>query len=149
MSSRSLSFSWQRIQPLSTALNHHGLSSTYRISVSSTHPWNRKYLLSFVTDVQADRRLDLFSGGHYVDFNLTSALNRAMVSGGDHVRMTVWSAPGMSKPTFGEAKSNLRSSAKPYKVGDWLGKSWTNHWVHVDLTIPEKFLASEESIACG
>lgn len=62
--------------------------------------------------------------------------------------MQVWSAPGMSKPTFGQAISQLANDNRPYRVGDWLGKSWTNHWVKAELLIPNAFLSSDEDIIC-
>lgn len=99
-------------------------------------------------DGQADKRLDLFTGGHYVDFNLSSALARTRLSGDEHINMQVWSAPGMSKPTFEQAIVHLQSDYRPYRVGDWLGKSWTNHWVKAELTIPDEFLQSDEEIIC-
>jgi alpha-mannosidase len=55
----------------------------------------------------------------------------------------------MSKPTFEEAVVQLQSEYRPYRVGDWLGKSWTNHWVKAELTIPDDFLKSDEEIICG
>jgi alpha-mannosidase len=62
--------------------------------------------------------------------------------------MQVWSAPGMSKPTFEEAIVQLQNECRPYRVGDWLGKSWTNHWVKAELSVPDAFLQSEEEIIC-
>lgn len=99
-------------------------------------------------DLQADKRLDLFTGGHYVDFNLSSALARTRLSGDEHINMQVWSAPGMTKPTFKEAIVQLQSDCRPYRVGDWLGKSWTNHWVKAELSVPDEFLESGEEIIC-
>lgn len=63
--------------------------------------------------------------------------------------MQVWSAPGTTKPTFSEAAAHLSHDTRPYRVGDWLGKSWTNHWVQAELLIPEDFLQSNEEIICG
>ncbi|RSH94200.1 Glycoside hydrolase, 38 vacuolar alpha mannosidase [Saitozyma podzolica] len=85
--------------------------------------------------------------GHYADFNLTSALDRGRLDDEKHVRMTVWSATGMAKPTFVEGVAGLGSDlARTYQKGDWLGPSWTNHWVHVVLNIPEAFRKSGEPV---
>lgn len=62
--------------------------------------------------------------------------------------MSVWSAPGDSKPTFAEALEGLKGETRPYRVGDWIGKSWTNHWVDAELIIPQSFLDSDEEIIC-
>jgi alpha-mannosidase len=91
----------------------------------------------------------LFTDGHYTGFNLTSALDRGRLDDESHVRMTLWSAPGMEKPTFAEGVAALRSdSVRIYRKGDWLGPSWTNHWVHVVLNIPENFRKSGEPVIC-
>jgi len=64
--------------------------------------------------------------------------------------MQVWSAPGFEKPDFKQAIHALANEpTKPYRKGDWLGPSWTNHWVKVDLTIPESFAKSDEPVLCG
>ena len=44
----------------------------------------------------------------------------------EYVKMEVWHAPNLSKPTFKEA---VRAKYKPLKKGDTFGPSWTNHWV--------------------
>nr|XP_019002605.1 uncharacterized protein I203_05090 [Kwoniella mangroviensis CBS 8507]OCF66066.1 hypothetical protein I203_05090 [Kwoniella mangroviensis CBS 8507] len=94
-----------------------------------------------------DRRLKLFSDGHYAEHNLSSALDRARVDGDQYVRMTLWSATGTDKPTFQEATAQLKSrDVKPYRKGDWLGPSWTNHWLSVDLTIPSEYKQSIEPV---
>lgn len=99
---------------------------------------------------QTDRRLDLFLGGHYAAQNLSAAQDRARVDGEEHVRMHVWSAPGTTKPGFDEAVTLLRGeNVKRYRKGDALGPSWTNHWVHVELSIPKEFQGRGEDVICG
>jgi alpha-mannosidase len=93
--------------------------------------------------------LNLFTGGHYVAHNLSSVLDIARVDAEEHVKMTVWSAPGMEKPPFEEAVSSLKSQGRPYRKGDWLGKSWTNHWVHAEFIIPAGWKERDEPVICG
>lgn len=99
---------------------------------------------------QTDKRLNLFTGGHYAAHNLSSALDRERLDSDAHVRMSVWSAPGMSKPGFEEAVQNLSKGddVRRYSKGDWLGLSWTNHWVRVELTIPTHYAESGEPVIC-
>lgn len=52
----------------------------------------------------------------------------------------MWSAPGLSKPLFDEAK---KQKYKPAKKGDWYGPSWTNHWFKVTVHIPKEFAKYE------
>nr|XP_019011845.1 uncharacterized protein I206_03951 [Kwoniella pini CBS 10737]OCF50626.1 hypothetical protein I206_03951 [Kwoniella pini CBS 10737] len=92
-----------------------------------------------------ERRLKLFTEGHYAAQNLSSALDRMRVDSTDNVRMTLWSAPGLEKPTFEEATAQLKSGVgKTYKKGDWLGPSWTNHWLAVELIIPDTYKKYKE-----
>lgn len=50
-----------------------------------------------------------------------------------HVKLEVWSAPELSKPTFEEA---MKQTFKPAQKGITLGPSWTNHWWKVSIKIP-------------
>jgi alpha-mannosidase len=116
-----------------------------RVTESVNHP-----LLKGITD----KRLHLFTGGHFASQNLSSILERGRIDDGEHVKMRVWSAPGESKPGFQEATQafapgKTRSEgSKGYKKGDRLGPSWTNHWVHVELKIPESFQTANEPVIC-
>ncbi|KAJ3983926.1 glycosyl hydrolases family 38 N-terminal domain-containing protein [Lentinula detonsa] len=79
-------------------------------------------------------RLGTFLGGHFSDVNLSSVLFTHRLDNAEHVKLEVWSAPGISKPTFEEA---MKQKFKPAKKGDSFGPSWTNHWWKVSVTIPE------------
>ncbi|KAK0458541.1 glycoside hydrolase family 38 protein [Desarmillaria tabescens] len=78
-------------------------------------------------------RLGTFQGGHYSDMNLSSVLFTHRVDNDTHVKLQVWSAPGLTKPTFKEA---MKQDFRPARKGDSFGPSWTNHWWKVSLTIP-------------
>ncbi|KAJ9125450.1 hypothetical protein QFC22_000411 [Naganishia vaughanmartiniae] len=120
-------------------------STSYeRVTESVNHP-----LLKGITD----KRLRLFTGGHFASQNLSSILERDRIDDREHVKMCVWSAPGESKPKFQEAtqafapgKAGTDEGSKEYKKGDRLGPSWTNHWVHVELTIPRSFQSANEPV---
>ncbi|KAF8878221.1 glycoside hydrolase family 38 protein [Infundibulicybe gibba] len=73
-------------------------------------------------------RLGNFLGGHFSNVNLSSVLFTHRVD-----NRNIWSAPGLTKPTFEEA---MKQEFKPAKKGDSFGPSWTNHWWKVSLTIP-------------
>ncbi|KAA1467023.1 hypothetical protein DENSPDRAFT_876986 [Dentipellis sp. KUC8613] len=66
-------------------------------------------------------RLGTFSGGHFSDVNLSSVLFTQRIDDDKHVKLQVWSAPGLTKPTFEEA---LKQEFKPAKKGDTFGPSW-------------------------
>ncbi|ORX38066.1 glycosyl hydrolases family 38 N-terminal domain-domain-containing protein [Kockovaella imperatae] len=82
-------------------------------------------------------RLNTFLGGgyngQYSSFNLTSKLDLYRLDDKEHVRIELWSAPGLTKPIFAEAsKQTYRPSAK----GECFGPAWSNHWFRVTLDIP-------------
>jgi hypothetical protein len=72
-------------------------------------------------------------GGHFSDVNLSSALYIHRSDDPEHVKLEVWSAPGLSKPSFEEA---MKQTFKPARKGLSLGPSWTNHWWKVSIKIP-------------
>jgi alpha-mannosidase len=65
-------------------------------------------------------RLNNFNGGHFGDVNLGAVLYAHKLDGEEHVKLQVWSAPGLSKPTFEEA---MKQEFKPAKKGDSFGPS--------------------------
>ncbi|KZT66211.1 glycoside hydrolase family 38 protein [Daedalea quercina L-15889] len=80
-------------------------------------------------------RLGTFNGGHYADVNLSQVLYHHRVDDSAYIKLQVWSAPGMSKPSFEEA---MKQKFKPAKKGDSFGPSctFTNHWWKVSVTLP-------------
>jgi len=97
---------------------------------------------------QTTRRLGRFLGGPFAGENLSSALELERVHDEQHVWMRLWSAPPELKISFSEARSALSRSSQRYEKGTALGPSFTNHWVHVMLQIPQSFRVSSEPIIC-
>ncbi|KAF8991681.1 glycoside hydrolase family 38 protein [Cyathus striatus] len=67
-------------------------------------------------------RLGTFNGGHYSDVNLSSVLFIHRLDNAEHVKLKVWSAPGLTKPSFEEA---MKQKFKSAKKGDQFGPSLT------------------------
>ena len=65
-------------------------------------------------------RLNNFEGGHFADVNLSSALFTHRLYNEKDVKLEVWSAPGLTKPSFKEA---MTKEFKPAKKGDSFGPS--------------------------
>lgn len=61
-------------------------------------------------------------------------------SGEEHVKLSVYSPPNLSRPTFKEATSH---EFKPTKVGESFGPSWSTHWFRVQLTVPQSLRDAE------
>ncbi|KAH7105393.1 glycosyl hydrolases family 38 N-terminal domain-containing protein [Auriculariales sp. MPI-PUGE-AT-0066] len=85
-------------------------------------------------------RMGQFLDGKWTDYNLAGSLYIARVDDPDHVQLSVWSAPGRTKPLFAEA---MKQNFKPAKKGDRYGPSWTNHWFKVCLKIPGDYTKYE------
>ena len=85
-------------------------------------------------------RLKTFLGGgyngQYSTFNLSSKLTLHRLDDVNHVEISVWSPPGLSKPTFAEA---VRQTYRPTKKGETFGPPWSNHWFRVTLRIPPEW----------
>lgn len=65
-------------------------------------------------------RLNTFLGGHFSNVNLSSVLFVHRLDGPNHVKLQVWSAPGLTKPTFEAA---MRQKFRPAKKGESFGPS--------------------------
>ncbi|KAF7428480.1 Glycoside hydrolase, 38 vacuolar alpha mannosidase [Pleurotus ostreatus] len=65
-------------------------------------------------------RLNNFNGGHFSDVNLSAVMFIHRIDNEEHVKLEVWSAPGLTKPTFEEA---MEQTFKPAKKGMAFGPS--------------------------
>lgn len=54
-------------------------------------------------------------------------------TGEDHVKLSVYSPPDLSRPLFEEATSHKFEKTQ---VGAWFGPSWSTHWLKVELRVP-------------
>ncbi|PPQ95115.1 hypothetical protein CVT25_011658 [Psilocybe cyanescens] len=95
---------------------NHGQSSYSELN----HGAGPKWIKNLTKD-----RLGTFNGGHYADVNLASVLFTHRVDNSEHIKLKVWSAPNLTKPTFEEAMQQKFRTAKK-----------TNHWWKVTVTIP-------------
>ena len=88
-----------------------------------------KWIKSLTND-----RTGQFTGGRYGALNLTAVLFTTRKDDNNHVRLSVWSAPGRSKPSFDEA---MKQEFKPATKGDSFGPSCTFSalpWILYNLT---------------
>ncbi|KAJ7867418.1 hypothetical protein B0H13DRAFT_1724895 [Mycena leptocephala] len=90
-------------------------------------------------------RLGQFNGGHFGDVNLGSVLYERKEDSEEYVKMEVWSAPALTKPSFAEAMSHS-SEFKPAHKGDVFGPSWSNHWFKITLKVPESEFGKYERV---
>jgi alpha-mannosidase len=79
-------------------------------------------------------------GSDYWPLKHCRKLNEATASGSDWVKLSVYSPPNLSRPTFKDAVSH---EFKPTEVGKSFGPSWSTHWFKVLLTVPKDMVDKE------
>ncbi|KAJ2698928.1 Glycoside hydrolase, 38 vacuolar alpha mannosidase [Coemansia sp. IMI 209128] len=90
--------------------------------------------------VTKDRLAHFMSDNLLKDANLRAALYDGRVNGSPHIKLEVWAASGLERPTFAEA---VKQEYKPVDIGHMFGPSWASHWVRATLQIPEEFAGKE------
>ncbi|KAI9711381.1 MAG: Glycoside hydrolase, 38 vacuolar alpha mannosidase [Chrysothrix sp. TS-e1954] len=81
-------------------------------------------------------RLQMFtSSGQYESQSLLSIMYEGRASGSPALKLSVWDAPNLSRPTFKEATASS-NTYRPAKIGDSFGPSWSTHWFKVQMTVP-------------
>ncbi|KAK3208721.1 hypothetical protein GRF29_77g1744205 [Pseudopithomyces chartarum] len=113
------------------------------ITVSSDYP----KLAAGPVGKQIDRiyrdRMDQFTdGGQYYWQGLLPKIVDAKAVHPGPIKLSRWSAPNLSRPTFKDAVSHDFSPIVP---GDWFGPGWSTHWVKVELTVPD-YLRDKEHL---
>ncbi|KAK5135409.1 hypothetical protein LTR08_005351 [Meristemomyces frigidus] len=85
-------------------------------------------------------RLALFTNnGQYKEQSLLAKLYDGRLSGDPHVKLSVWSAPDLSRPTFKEATAKGNEYRKT-KKGESFGPSWSTHWFKLQFTLPYEWI---------
>lgn len=72
---------------------------------------------------------------HFLPSKLYNGLN----GDDDHVKLSVYSPPKLSRPTFKDATSQ---SFKSTKTGEWFGPAWSTHWFKIQIKIPKSMQKS-------
>ncbi|KAI5303246.1 hypothetical protein KEM56_007758 [Ascosphaera pollenicola] len=94
-----------------------------------------------IRNIYQDRILQFIQDdGQFTHLNLPAKYYNAIVEGDQHIKISAWSAPGQTRPTFKEATS---PQYRPVKLGDKFGPSWTTHWFKIQITIPQNLLKEE------
>lgn len=72
--------------------------------------------------------------------NHKRAMYEGRASGEEYIKLSVYSPPNLSRPTFKEATSK---TFKETKVGDAFGPSWSTHWFKIELKVPSNLLKKD------
>ncbi|KAF2874655.1 glycosyl hydrolases family 38 N-terminal domain-containing protein [Massariosphaeria phaeospora] len=86
--------------------------------------------------IYQDRLRQFVDGGQYREQGLVGKLDEARVSGPEHVKLSVYSPPNLTRPTFADATAQ---TFRPAKVGESFGPSWSTHWFKVEIRLPQDF----------
>ncbi|KAF1959250.1 alpha-mannosidase-like protein [Byssothecium circinans] len=93
-----------------------------------------------IDGIYRDRLRQFTDGGQYREQGLLAKLEEGRASGSDWVKLSVYSPPDLSRPSFKDATSH---EFKPTHVGESFGPSWSTHWFKVQLTVPKELRDKE------
>ncbi|KAK4936017.1 Glycoside hydrolase, 38 vacuolar alpha mannosidase [Elasticomyces elasticus] len=93
-----------------------------------------------IEGIYTDRLRQLTSGGQYEKENLQAKLCHNTNDDEDHVKISVYSPPNLTRPTFKDATSH---DFRPTHRGEAFGPSWSTHWFRIKLTVPENMRDGE------
>ncbi|KAF7726851.1 Glycoside hydrolase, 38 vacuolar alpha mannosidase [Apophysomyces ossiformis] len=94
-----------------------------------------------VRSITIDRCSNFTSGGaNGNDINLLSQLYKARTNSEEFISLLVYSVPDLKRISFAEA---IQQEFRPTRLGEWFGPSWSTHWFHVQLRIPNEFAGEE------
>ncbi|KAH8844796.1 hypothetical protein MCOR27_008815 [Pyricularia oryzae] len=94
----------------------------------------------WIENIYKERLNQFKDGGQYSVQNVVGMLEEAVAKGAPHVKLSVWDAPGQTRPKFDEATSH---EFEPTDVGAWFGPAWSTHWFKIQLKIPEHMLKAD------
>ncbi|PKY21567.1 hypothetical protein RhiirB3_409571 [Rhizophagus irregularis] len=87
-----------------------------------------------VRGITVDRCEKFISRNYYSDVNLRSQLYKDREDSKDYIKLHVYSVPHLKRITFKEA---VKGEYKKAERGDHFGPSWSTHWFHISVKIPE------------
>lgn len=89
-----------------------------------------------ISSIYKGRLVQFIGGGQYRGQNLIAKLDDDRLS--DAVKLHVWNAPNLSRPTFEEATRKDNSYRKTHK-GEKFGPSWSTHWFRLQFELPQSW----------
>ncbi|EXJ69120.1 alpha-mannosidase [Cladophialophora psammophila CBS 110553] len=101
----------------------------------STHPVGQK-----IQSIYTDRLRQFTSGGQYEKENLLAKLYHNVCDDEDHVKLSVYSPPNLTRPTFHDATSH---AFRRTHRGESFGPAWATHWFRIQLTVPKNMRDGE------
>ncbi|CAG8578871.1 16816_t:CDS:10, partial [Acaulospora colombiana] len=90
--------------------------------------------------ITVERCEKFISESFFTDVNLRSSLYVKRTGSEKYIQLLVYKVPSLKRISFEEA---VKGNYEPAKRGDTFGPSWSTHWFHVHVTIPEDWKHEE------
>ncbi|KAG2190749.1 hypothetical protein INT46_003001, partial [Mucor plumbeus] len=114
------------------------ISTDYNTNPQQPHVLDHPRLIRSIT---IDRCSNFTSGGaNGNDVNLLSQLYKAKTNSEEYISLLVHSVPDLKRISFEKA---IQQEFRPTRLGEWFGPSWSTHWFHVQLRIPNEFVGEQ------
>ena len=94
-----------------------------------------------IHNIIQDRLRQFTGGGQYQNQSLLPKLDEGRASGGDAVRISVYSPPNLARPSFDEAVK--KGVFDQTKKGQSFGPSWSTHWFKITIRVPSDLAEKE------
>lgn len=117
----------------STALPYHTASNTAQYPQLAAKPKGKQ-----ISHIYRDRLRQFTDEGQYRAQGLMPKIVDDRLIGEDNIKISVWDAPGLTRPTFEEA-TKKENEYRRTRVGESFGPSWSTHWFKVQFTVPYKW----------
>ncbi|KAK4896721.1 Glycoside hydrolase, 38 vacuolar alpha mannosidase [Elasticomyces elasticus] len=85
--------------------------------------------------IYRDRLSQFTNNGQYKQQSLLAKLYDGRLDSDKNIKLEVWHAPDLTRPTFKDA-TNKKNEYVKAKKGDWFGPSWSTHWFRVTFSLP-------------
>ncbi|CAG8784830.1 4952_t:CDS:2 [Dentiscutata erythropus] len=85
-------------------------------------------------NITVERCEKFLSRDFFSDVNLYSQLYKKRTGSEEHIKLSVYNVPDLKRITFEEA---VKAKYKPAKCGDTFGPSWSTHWFHITVCVPD------------
>ncbi|RMD41839.1 hypothetical protein DV735_g3257, partial [Chaetothyriales sp. CBS 134920] len=95
-----------------------------------------------IKKLYTDRLRQFLDNGQYREQGLRAKFYHDAADDDHHVKISVWSAPGLTRPTFKEATSPSNTYQNTGR-GYVFGPSWSTHWFKIKLTVPTRLVDGE------
>ncbi|WPH01047.1 glycoside hydrolase family 38 protein [Acrodontium crateriforme] len=95
-----------------------------------------------IHNIMRDRLNQFRDNGQYREQGLLPKIINDRLEGDNHIKLEVWDAPGLNRPTFKNATKKANEYREAHK-GEWFGPSWSTHWFRVKFKLSREWANKE------